>query len=205
MKRALALTVLTLLAAGLLSVAAPALAATSPDTAAQKRAITWEKRAKRARRHARQHARFLGKRLPARLARTIARPVRTDGSRLTVQDWTSYGDARKRETKALQRYIRATWRQIRKPRRIRSAASWLPLLKHEGWPTSQLSMALRVIRRESGGNPDCVGSGGYYGLFQISQSFSRGRWNLCNPVINVRVAKQLFSRRGWQPWASTAY
>ena len=134
----------------------------------------------------------------------MKKPRAATGERLTVADWRAYGRAWKKQARKNAKYVRVTWRKIKNPRGS-SVRRWLPLLRHEGWPKSQLPMALRVIYRESKGNPRLIGSGGYHGLFQISWSFSRGRFNLRNPVTNVRVAKQLFSRRGWQPWASTAY
>ena len=194
------------------SATAETAAALAPLTTAQKRAITkakrwankWARQAKKNRRHAATHARYLGKRLPRSIKRSVKKPRAATGERLTAADWRAYGRAWKKQAKKNAKYVRVTWRKIKNPRGS-SVRRWLPLLRHEGWPKSQLSMALRVIYRESKGNPRLIGSGGYHGLFQISWSFSRGRFNLRNPVTNVRVAKQLFSRRGWQPWASTAY
>jgi|GEM_PF-2220806 len=189
-----------------------ATAALAPLTAAEKRAIRkakrwankWARQAKKNRRHAAKHARYLGKRLPKSIKRSVKRPRAAAGERLTAADWKAYGRAWKKQAKKNAKYVRVTWRKIKNPRGS-GVRRWIPLLRHEGWPKSQISMAMRVIYRESKGNPRLIGSGGYHGLFQISWSFSRGRFDLRNPVTNVRVAKQLYSRRGWQPWASTAY
>jgi hypothetical protein len=137
---------------------------------------------------------------------TARRPVEPSAARAATElDWKAYGKQCKQQALTLGRYVRATWRRIAHPRHVSGAATWVPLLRHEGWPESQLPTALRVIWRESSGNPNCVGPGPYYGLFQLWSGFNTGGWNLCNPVVNVRLALQLYHRRGWQPWSSTAY
>lgn len=206
MRRALIATVTALTLAGTLMAAAPALgqSPTSETDLARTAALKWASRAKKNRRHALQHARALCTRLPRQLRSPIVRPHDTATARLSAEDWNQYGAACRARAKALAKYVRATWRRIRHPHGD-SVSRWLPLLRHEGWPAAAHTTCLRVIRRESGGNPSLIGSGGYYGLFQMSWSFSRGRFDLRNPVVNVRLALQLYKRRGWQPWASTAY
>lgn len=207
MRRALIATVTALTLVGVLMAAAPALAAQSQTTdtdTARKWALKWAYKAKKNRRHALQHAKALRKRLPKRYRSAVVRPRDTATTRLSAEDWKEYGKTCRTRAGALAKYIRTTWRRIRGPRGS-SVSRWLPLLRHEGWPAATHAMCMRVIRRESGGNPSLIGSGGYYGLFQMSWSFSRGRFDLRNPVVNVKLALQLYKRRGWQPWASTAY
>jgi hypothetical protein len=157
-------------------------------------------------RHARVHARLLGKRLPRTLNLSATRPAEP-GAAITVTelDWKAYGQQCRRQARALGRYVKATWRRISHPRNYNSAAVWTPLLLHEGWPGAQIPTAMKVIWRESSARPSCVGPGPYYGLFQLYSGFNKGGWDLTNPVVNVRLALQLYHRRGWQPWSATAY
>lgn len=67
---------------------------------------------------------------------------------------------------------------------------------------AQLNRALWVIWYESRGDPG-LRAGRCYGLFQVDRAHSS--LNLRNPVTNVSLAGQLFVRRGWSPWAATAY
>lgn len=204
MRRVLIATVTALTLAGVLMAATPALAKTETTADVKRWADKWARQVKKNRRHATTHATALNKRLPVKLRRTVSRPAVTDAARLSKADWKAYGRACRAKARALAKYVRATWKKIRGPRGS-SVSRWLPLLRHERWPAATHPMCLRVIRRESGGNPSLIGSGGYYGLFQMASSFSHGRYDLRDPVVNVRLARQLFQRRGWQPWASTAY
>jgi hypothetical protein len=107
------------------------------------------------------------------------------------------------EAVRLNRYVKKTWQRIAHPRRIVSAATWKPLLLHEGWPKACISHCVYIIRRESGGSPtawnhstDCIG------LFQIMKRYSRfSIQQLMDPVINVRQALEWYRSRGWSPWA----
>jgi hypothetical protein len=192
--------------------AAPTVA-TAPQTAdaqstraAQRWAAVWARRMRANARHARQHARLLGKRLPKALALSATRPAEPGAARaVTELDWKAYGTECKQQAVALGRYVKATWRRISHPRTYNSAAVWAPLLRHEGWPAAQIPTALKVIWRESNAQPSCVGPGPYYGLFQLYSGFNNGGWDLCDPVVNVRLSLQLYHRRGWQPWSATAY
>jgi len=204
MKRAIIAAVTTLTLAGVLMAATPAPSKAESTADAKKWAHKWSRQVKKNQRHALAHAQALRQRLPVKLKRSVEKPAATSAARLSKEDWKTYGRACRAKARALAKYVRATWRTIRNPRGS-SVSRWLPLLRHEGWPASTHAMCLRVITRESGGNPSLIGSGGYYGLFQMSSKFSHGRYDLRNPVVNVRLARQLFSRRGWQPWASTAY
>jgi len=186
-------------------------ATTTADTAtgtfdAKRWARAWARRMHRAARHARKHARALGIRLPASLRAFLKRSVSPGAARSATElDWKSYGSECKNATLALRRYVKKTWRRIAHPKRIINARTWLPLLRHEKWPKAQIPTALKVIRRESGGQPWAIGGGSFYGLFQIYEGFNTGGWDLCDPVVNVRLALQLYHRSGWQPWSATAY
>ena len=96
----------------------------------------------------------------------------------------------------------------------RPAAKWAPLVnrywskylwkvRDRRLTVNELHRALWVIHYESGGNPRCVYRG-HYGLFQCRLGHFRGRSPL-RPVSNVATAAMLYARRGWQPWAATAY
>jgi hypothetical protein len=60
---------------------------------------------------------------------------------------------------------------------------------------------LRVIERESGGNPACT-LGPHRGLLQIRADHAP-RSNLYAGPVNIAVGAQLFARLGPQPWACT--
>lgn len=163
-------------------------------------ALKWSRQLQKNMRHAKTHARCLGERLPAKLRASIGCPFELDGDQdYSRVDWYAWGRQCRRKAKLAAQYIRSSWRRIRNPRGTR-VERWLPLCWHEGWPRSQRATIVRVIYRESRGDPNVIGSGGYYGLFQMSWSFSRGRFELRNPVVNVKLALQLYKRRGWQPW-----
>ena len=155
-------------------------------------ALKWERQSARNYKHSLKHARCLGKR------RWLASVPRS-----RYDTWYAYGVKMKRRAYTNAAYNRWTWKRIKNPSGTH-VARWLPLCWHENWPRSQKYMIVRVIRRECGGRAWLIGAGGYYGLFQISQAHNRGGWNLLNPVTNVRIARQLYGRRGWQPWP-TAY
>ena len=132
--------------------------------------------------HAKQHCRYLG---------------------ISAPTWVADTDDQKR----LQKYVKRTWKRIRHPQwQGLGAKAWLPLCWHEGWPRSQKATMLRVITRESGGNPTCVGGTGgmYYGLFQIYRGHSPNS-DLLNPNTNINIALEQYHARGWIPWSQTAY
>lgn len=71
------------------------------------------------------------------------------------------------------------------------------------WPCQQ---ALRIARCESTMNPRAYAAGNY-GLFQINRiHLSNPAYQLTSvdqlydPQTNVRIAYDLYQRRGWQPW-----
>jgi len=134
-----------------------------------------------------------------------------------------------RLTAALKRKLRKylpkrSWKlsasQVRKAQRgvPRASARWAPLVnkywsrwlqKYKGrrLTAGELNRALWVIHYESSGRPRCVGPGPYYcrGLMQLLPGHGRGRYDLFNPRTNISLAGQLYCRRGWRPWAATAY
>lgn len=66
-------------------------------------------------------------------------------------------------------------------------------------------IALKVARCESGLNPKAINkTSSARGLFQIMQSWHRidQKW-LFDPVINIQVAKKLWSEQGWEPWRAS--
>ncbi len=104
------------------------------------------------------------------------------------------------ETCRLDRYVQRTWQRIARPKVV-SAASWVPLLRHEGWPESAIPRAVAIIRRESGGSPTAWNRGSdCRGLFQIMARYYPGV-RLFDPVVNVRVALRLYRQSGWRPWS----
>jgi|GEM_PF-3985539 len=171
---------------------------------------TWEKRMKKARRHAKAHARMLGTKVPKRLLAPITDCYLPYDHNCGEYDFEAWAYVYRKRTLALRRYVKATWRKMRYPDwRHKGARAWLPLLKHQGFPKSQLAMAVKVIRRESNGNPRCVNSSsGAAGLFQFMPFWWQGQgWNPLNPVHNINRAKRaVIAQGGWLPaWSLTAY
>jgi len=163
-------------------------------------AVKWERQMKRTTLHAREHAMLLRTRLPRNL-RVAARPSRAGSTSYSSVDWMSYGSACKRTSERATRYVRRTWEQIAHPRHIVSAATWVPLLRHEGWPASTIPTVLAIIRRESGGSPTAWNrSSNARGLFQILACYYPG-YRLFDPVVNIQVALRMYKARGWQPWS----
>lgn len=69
--------------------------------------------------------------------------------------------------------------------------------------------ALKIMYCESGGVPTSVGNGEDYGLFQINVVHER-HWgdfwqNWMKPERNVQWAYEIWSARGWKPWACRWY
>lgn len=180
-----------------LATAVPASATTSQG--AHRWAVKWERQMKQTTRHARVHATLLRARLPRSL-RAAARPTKAGTTLFSRVDWMSYGSACKRTSERASRYVRRTWKLISHPR-VTSAASWVPLLRHEGWPASTIPTVLTIIRRESGGSPTAWNrSTDCRGLFQIMARYYPG-YRLFDPVVNIQVALRMYKARGWQPWS----
>jgi len=201
MKKAAIIALAALVTAGGIAALAPsAQAETMQPRQAQRWAKKWERQMKRNTRHASKHAACLNVRVP-RALRAAARPSRPGSTSFAMVDWLSYGRACKRTSERAARYVKRTWRQIARPRPIVSAATWIPLLRHEGWPAAAIPTVLMVIRRESGGSPTAWNrSSDTRGLFQIMARYYPG-YRLFDPVVNIRVALRMYKDRGWQPWS----
>jgi hypothetical protein len=115
--------------------------------------------------------------------------------------------ARERDARLTKSQVRLASRGI-----PATAARWAPtinkywtrwhyrLLGH-GLTVSELRYALLICLRESRGLPNARNPySGCSGLFQLLPAFSRGRYNLYNPVTNISLAGMLFARRGFSPW-----
>lgn len=85
-----------------------------------------------------------------------------------------------------------------------------------GWPAKELERAVRIAKRESGGNPRAhlivsdpkpgFGPEDSRGLFQINvlawpQYIVR---DLYNARVNAATALEIWRRAGWKPWRATA-
>lgn len=78
---------------------------------------------------------------------------------------------------------------------------WLARIQHRHLAEAELHHALLIVWRESNGRPRARNPySGCSGLFQLLPVYSRGKFDLMNPVTNISLAGELFSRRGWQPW-----
>ena len=65
--------------------------------------------------------------------------------------------------------------------------------------------ALRVLYCESGADPNAIGRGSNYGLYQINAvhaSHWAGFWeHWFEPAWNIALAYEIWTVRGWSPWA----
>ena len=76
------------------------------------------------------------------------------------------------------------------------------------FPATSVNKALKVMRCESNGRPDAVNQNTNkstdYGLFQInsvhSQRVDGDLESLFDPTTNVRVASEIYSEQGFNPW-----
>ena len=101
----------------------------------------------------------------------------------------------------------------------RNVERWRPVVRrelrhHHIYAPWRERLALKIIQRESGGNPHARGGYGnqYVGLFQYSPSWTRSwkkdwRWS---GAANVRIFCRGWSRHGtrrfvYRHWAATAY
>jgi hypothetical protein len=129
--------------------------------------------------HARTHARCLGVVLSSRIAHSD-------------------------DVAVVRRYVRRTWLRMRHPCwQGLGARAWTALAQHAGWPASTVPILVRVITRESNGQPSAV-LGCYRGLLQIG-AYNAPSCDLFNPYTNLRVGAQMYARLGWRPWAATAW
>lgn len=73
---------------------------------------------------------------------------------------------------------------------------WRPLVSQYPW---SVETVLRIMKCESGGNPNAVGPR------QPNGSHPIGLMQILNgpfdPAANIALAYKMYSQRGWQPWA----
>lgn len=132
-------------------------------------------------------------------------------SLLNFQTWKDYGDECKR--------MAGVWKSKRDRLYYKAkhpggsgAARWWPLAKYVGWKDAQRSDIIRIIRRESDGNPNCYTPPyGAAGLLQFIKPWWTGSWGLpafnpYNPERNLSMGLRLWKRQGGSflpAWALT--
>jgi hypothetical protein len=99
------------------------------------------------------------------------------------------------------------------------AAQFAQLAINLGWPVSEYSQLIKIIERESHGNPSAHNTTdpmtGSYGLMQINgfwcqnaNSFLQTNGILTNcamlldPRVNLRAGLVIWNRSGWNPWST---
>lgn len=108
----------------------------------------------------------------------------------------------------LARYLRA----ISNPpaSAVPAEGGWHDTAIAAGWQEWQWPKLACIINRESGGNPNARSRTHDSGLTQINDvnvGFLRdrgiisSRYDLFNPLVNLRAAKALYDLSGWSPWA----
>jgi hypothetical protein len=79
---------------------------------------------------------------------------------------------------------------------------WLGLVRQYDWPVEE---ALAVAWCESRHDPGAVSPDGQnLGLFQINvihEGKLQPGESLLDPVVNVRIAYQIWADQGWGPWS----
>lgn len=83
---------------------------------------------------------------------------------------------------------------------------WRPLVESE-FPDSQVETAMCIIRHESNGDPDADNPrSSASGLFQVLGSlwapyYGVTRAQLYEPLVNIRIARDIWQRHGWWAWS----
>lgn len=87
-----------------------------------------------------------------------------------------------------------------------SVEKWRPLVA-KYFPANEVNNALKIMKAESGGNPNALSPTQDRGLMQINQCHSAkvgGNLNaLFNPETNVKVAYQIWKSSGWRAWTTS--
>ena len=83
---------------------------------------------------------------------------------------------------------------------------WRPLVAME-FPDREVETALCVIGHESAGNPEADNPrSSAKGLFQVLGSLWASQYgvsqsDLYDPVINIRIAREIWDEQGWSAWS----
>jgi hypothetical protein len=175
--------------------------------------VTWSLHWRRIARRCRAEAAWPRTCLGLSTARLAARPERS----ASAEEWTAAGRAWKHSRARWQRLERRALSRLRHPGGS-GAARWWPAARYVGWPAGTRSTLVRIMTRESRGNPRIL-CGGYIlprsagdgkpnrragGLMQCKPA--PRHW--ADPIYNLWYAlhrKYLPALRawgnGWQPWA----
>lgn len=72
-----------------------------------------------------------------------------------------------------------------------------------GWPEGSISTVVRIARCESSFRTGAVGAAGEVGLMQIHPVHRdlHARYNLYDPVQNLRAAREVHAGAGWRAWS----
>jgi hypothetical protein len=101
-----------------------------------------------------------------------------------------------------------------------AAEQFAALAVNLGWPVEQYQKLVKVITRESNGNPSAHNEKdpmtGSFGLMQINGFWCKGKNSflqkaglltscemLLDPEINLRAGLIIYTRSGWSPWRTT--
>ena len=99
------------------------------------------------------------------------------------------------------------------------SAQFAQLAINLGWPVSEYSQLIKIIDRESHGNPSAHNTTdpmtGSYGLMQINGFWCQGANSflqtngiltncqmLLDPQVNLRAGLVIWNRSGWNPWGT---
>lgn len=82
----------------------------------------------------------------------------------------------------------------------RSTGRWVPLALSAGWAKAELDTLMRVIYRESRGDPRAT-NGQYRGLLQLAHCWWAGH-DPYDPAVNLRLGLHVRRTCGWRAWST---
>ena len=83
----------------------------------------------------------------------------------------------------------------------RAVGRWVGLARRVGWTKSQLPTLMKVIYRESRGNPNARSASGYYvGLVQFGRHWVKGRDWRTDPKESLQRCLNSVNAVGWVHW-----
>jgi hypothetical protein len=90
---------------------------------------------------------------------------------------------------------------------VTGVEQWRPLVEVYDWDTERM---LRIMRCESGGNPNAVSHTDDWGLLQLhaplwTKAFGVTRQQLLEPTLNVDLAWRIWADWGYQAWVCNRY
>lgn len=163
------------------------------------KALAKERKAKKVRTELVKRAKALGRQAPKTLSRSH------------FDTWKDRFKYYKNQLKKYRERNRTYWKWISSPGGS-GVNRWIPMLNYCGMPGNQMWHALKVMERESHGDPNAKNKKSTAkGLFQFLADWWRNKktgkikWNPFNPHQNVlHFVRAIMVPGGWSHWSETA-